>query len=189
MGAGANPASVESTAAQIELVRPWRRATLLAAGVAALELVLIVILALVVAGRSLVPHGQSAAAARPAPAPKHAPATGPAAKPRHRPSHAGRILPRSKTGVVILNGNGISGAAAETATIVRARGYRVADTRNAPRSGYPTWRLMTAPGYAAEAQRFARDLDFPLSRIGPLDGMTPSELHGAKLVLILGTSR
>lgn len=180
---------MESTAAQIELVRPWRRATLVAAGVAAVELVLLIILALVVTGRSLVPHGQSAAAARPAHASKHATAPAPAAKPKHRPPHAGRILPRSKTGIVILNGNGVSGAAAETATIVRARGYLVADTRNAPRTGYPTWRLMTAPGYVAEAKRFARDLDFPLSRIGPLDGMTPRELHGAKLVLILGTSR
>jgi hypothetical protein len=48
---------------------------------------------------------------------------------------------------------------------------------------------MTAPGYAAEAIRFARDLDLSRSRVGPLDGMTPKQLHGAKLVLILGTNR
>jgi hypothetical protein len=48
---------------------------------------------------------------------------------------------------------------------------------------------MAAPGYAAEAVRFARDLDLARSRVGPLDGMTPRQLHGAKLVLILGTSR
>jgi hypothetical protein len=181
---------VESTAAQIELVRPWRRATLVAAGVAGLELVLLIILALVLAGRSLLPDVHSAAAARKAPATKHSSVARPAAaKPKPRPPHAGRVLPRAKTGVVVLNGNGISGAAAETAAVVRARGYVVTDTRNAPRSGYPTWRLMTAPGYVAEAKRFARDLDFPLSRIGPLDGMTPRGLHGAKLVLIIGTSR
>jgi hypothetical protein len=91
--------------------------------------------------------------------------------------------------VIVLNGNGINGAAAQAATIVRARGYRVTDTKNAPRTGYPTWRLMTAPGYAAEALRFARDLDLSKSRVGPLDGMTPKQLHGAKLVLILGASR
>jgi hypothetical protein len=108
---------------------------------------------------------------------------------RVTPVHAHRALPRSKTSVLILNGNGINGAAAQAATFVRARGYPVTATRNAPRTGYPTWRLMTAPGYAAEAKRFARDLDLPRAQVGPLDGMTPRQLHGAKLVLILGLSR
>ena len=181
---------MDSPAPQIELVRPWRRATLVASGVAAIELIALVILGVVLLGRSLAPHVHAAAAqaareTRHASAPaKHKANSKPAA-----PAHAARMLPRSKTGVLVLNGNGINGAAAEASAIVRARGYRVAGTKNAPRTGYPTWRLMTAPGYAAEAIRFARDLDLPRTRVGPLDGMTPRQLHGAKLVLILGTSR
>ena len=48
---------------------------------------------------------------------------------------------------------------------------------------------MAAPGFAAEARRFARDMGLGQSRVGPLDGMIPRQLHGAKLVLILGSSR
>jgi hypothetical protein len=172
--------------AQIELIRPWRTATLVASGVAAVELIALVVLGLV-----LGPHVH-AAAAKAAREPKHAAAA--AAKHEARPkpvrhAHAARILPRSKIGVVVMNGNGINGAAAQAASIVRARGYAVTATKNAPRTGYPTWRLMTAPGYAAEAIRLARDLDLGRSRVGPLDGMTTKQLHGAKLVLILGTNR
>jgi len=181
---------VDPPAAQIELVRPWRTATLVTAGIAAVELVLLVILGVVVLGRSLAPHVHTAAA-RAARAQKHvapAPAKQAAPQPAHR-AHTGRILSRSKTGILILNGNGINGAAAAAATVVRSRGYLVTATKNAPRTGYPTWRLMAAPGYGDEAIRFARDLNLARARVGPLDGMIPRQLHGAKLVLILGASR
>ena len=174
--------------AQIELVRPWRTATLVATGVAALELLALVGLGMVVLGRSVAPHVH-AAAAHAAHPPKHHAAPQPA-KRAHRPqAHLVRLLSRSKTAVLILNGNGINGAAAQAAAVVRSRGYAVTDTRNAPRIGYPTWRLMAAPGYAGEATRFARDMGLGRSRVGPLDGMIPRQLHGAKLVLILGASR
>ena len=176
------------TPAQVELVRPWRTATMVATTVAGLELVLLVVLGLVVLGRSVAPHVH-AAAARAALAPKHHAAPKPAKATHARAAHSARLLPRAKTSVLILNGNGIEGAAAQAAGIVRARGYAVTDTRNAPRSGYPTWRLMAAPGYAAEARRFARDMGLAQSRVGPLDGMIPRQLHGAKLVLILGAER
>jgi LytR cell envelope-related transcriptional attenuator len=180
--------------AQVELVRPWRTATLVAGGIAGVELVLLVLLGILLLGRSVAPQVR-AAAARAAAAPTHhaAPAASASktkAKPASRhPAHPGRLLPRAKTSVLILNGNGINGAAAQAAGIVRSRGYAVTDTKNAPRTGYPTWRLMAAPGYAAEASRFARDMGLAQSRVGPLDGMIPRQLHGAKLVLILGTSR
>ncbi len=189
--AGANPASVDTPAAQIELVRPWRTATLVASCVAGIELVLLVVLGVVVLGRSVAPHVR-AAAAKAAHASKHHVASVPhPAKLTHarHPAAAARLLPRSKTSVLILNGNGINGAAAQAATIVRSRGYAVKDTRNAPRIGYPTWHLMAAPGYVREARRFATDMGLYQSRVGPLDGMTPRQLHGAKLVLILGSSR
>jgi hypothetical protein len=177
--------------APVDLIRPWRTATLVASCVAGVELVLLVVLGVVLLGRSVAPHVR-AAAAKAAQAPKHhaEPASVRPAKQRRRHApHVARLLPRSKTSVLILNGNGINGAAAEAATIARSRGYAVSDTRNAPRTGYPTWRLMAAPGYAGEARRFARDMGLFQSRVGPLDGMTPRQLHGAKLVLILGASR
>jgi len=181
---------VESPAGHVELVRPWRTATLVAGSLAGIELVLIVVLGVILLGRSLSPHVHTAAA-QAARAHKHA-AAAPKKKadpaPVHR-AHPGRVLPRSKTGVLILNGNGINGAAAEAAVVVRSRGYRVTATKNAPRTGYPTWRLMAAPGYAAEAVRFARDIGLGRARVGPLDGMIPRQLHGAKLVLILSATR
>jgi hypothetical protein len=171
--------------ATIDIVRPWRLATLVAGGLAALELVLLVVCALLLAGRSLVPHASAAS---------HHRTTVPAAakaikKGTFRPPAALPLLPRTRTGVLILNGNGVQGAAAEAATLVQARGYRIKEVGNAQRSGYPTWRLMYAPGRDAEAKRFARDLNMPPSEVGPLDGMTAKQLHGGQLVLILGATR
>ena len=120
--------------AQVELVRPWRTATLVAAAIAAVELVLLVVLGVIVLGRTVAPHVH-AAAARAALATKHhaarasVHATRPASR---RPAHAARLLPRSKTSVLILNGNGINGAAAAAASVAHSRGYRVTATRNAP---------------------------------------------------------
>src|SRR5207247_5792430 len=116
---GANPASVDTPAAQIELVRPWRTATLIASCIAGLELVLLVVLGVVVLGRSVAPHVREAAA-KAARAPKHHAAPTPAsAKVAHvrRPARAAHLLARSKTAVLILNGNGINGAAAQAASI------------------------------------------------------------------------
>ena len=175
-----------SSPATVELVRPWRLATLVASALAALELVLLVVCGLILAGRSLVPR--TAAPARPAHVAK---ATPKAAAPHvfRPPASLVAKLPRAKTGVLILNGNGVAGAAAQAASLVTSRGYVVKEVGNAPRTGYPTWRLMYGPGYAGEAKRFGRDLGMPASQIGPLDGMKPKQLHGGQLVLILGSAR
>jgi LytR cell envelope-related transcriptional attenuator len=173
--------------ASVELIRPWRVATLVASGLAALELVLLVVCGLILAGRSLVPN--ESAAAKPARAAKAAPAAKPAHHAFRPPARVVAKLPRSRTGVLILNGNGVSGAAAQAAALIRARGYLIKEVGNAPRTGYPTWRLMYGPGYAGEAKRFGKDLRMPTSQIGPLDGMKPRQLHGGQLVLILGSAR
>ena len=185
-------ASVDTPATQIELVRPWRTATFVAAGVAAVELVLLVVPAVALLGRSLAPHIHAAAAQAAAPrrSTRRGSRAGEATRSRDRPPHAARDPapledrrpdPERQRGQRRGRpGGGGSSAPAATAS---------ADTKNAPRSGYPTWRLMAAPGYAAEAKRFARDIDLRPRRVGPLDGMTPKQLHGAKLVLILGVSR
>ncbi len=146
---------------------------------------LLVIAAIVLLGKSVAPHVHAAAArealAKPA---KSRPA--PAAKPT-RPPHAVATVPRARIGVIVLNGNGVQGAAAEAAALVSARGYPVRKVGNAPRTGYATTAVFFAPGYAGEAKRFAKDMN--LGHVGPLDGMTPRQLHGARLVLLLGATR
>jgi hypothetical protein len=169
---------------QLELIRPWRTATLVVALVAAVELCLLVVAALILAGRSLVPHDTAAAA----PAVKK----GVVHTFTPPPVHVAKVvahLPRAKVNVIILNGNGVHGAAASAAALVTARGYKVKEVGNAKRTGYPAWQLMYGPGFAGEAKRFARDLGMSASTVGPLDGMKPKALHGSQLLLILGSSK
>ena len=125
---------------QLELVRPWRTATLVAAGIAAVELALLVVAGLILVGRSIAPHAHSAAAATPKAVVR------PAAAPKPHLAPVVAHLPRSKVGVIILNGNGIHGAAASAAALVSARGYVVKQVGNARSTGYPAWRRRTAPG-------------------------------------------
>jgi LytR cell envelope-related transcriptional attenuator len=177
---------VDHPIASHDLVRPWRTATVVATGVAVLELVLLVIAGLVLLGREVAPHVQ-AAAKREALAPKPAVKAAPAARKHHRSAPARPRLTRAHTGVLVLNGNGIQGAAAEAAALAKARGYLVKRVGNAPRAGYPHTIVMYRPRFRAEALRFGRDLS--LRVVVPLDGMKPAQLHGAHLVLVLGASR
>jgi hypothetical protein len=87
----------------------------------------------------------------------------------------------------VLNGNGVQGAAAAAAARVKARGYPVRKVGNAPRTGYARTSVFFAPGYEGEAKRFARDMK--LGQVGPLDGMKPAQVRGARLVLLLGATR
>jgi hypothetical protein len=178
---------VDHPVASHELIRPWRTATVIATGVATLELVLIVIGGLMLIGRSVTPHAEAAAkrdkvVAKPAAATK-----GPARHAHHRAAPARHALPRGKTRLVVLNGNGVSGAAAETAAVAKSRGYVVKEVGNAPRTGYPRTMVMYRPPFRAEGLRLAHDMG--LSLVGPLDGMRPAQLHGAQLVVRLGASR
>jgi hypothetical protein len=173
---------VDTPIHQLEAVRPWRTATLVAVGIAAVELALLVVAGLILAGRSIAPHAHSAAAT-----PKTVRHS--AAGPKRHLAPLVAHLPRSKIGVIILNGNGIHGAAASAAALVSARGYVVKQVGNATNTGYPAWRLMYGPGFAGEAKRFVRDLGMSAATFGPLDGMKPARLHGAQLVLILGAAK
>jgi hypothetical protein len=86
--------------------------------------------------------------------------------------------------VLVLNGNGRSGAAGAEARQLRARGYPVRGVGNASRSDYATSIVMYAPGYRAEGFRLGRELGVRI--VTPLDGLRPAGLHGAKLALIVG---
>ena len=94
------------------------------------------------------------------------------------------LLPRRLVSVTILNGNGVSGAAASEASRVRARGYIVGQVGNAPRGSYGHSVVMYRAGRVREARRLARDLGVAI--VSPLDGLRKGDLHGAKLALVVG---
>jgi LytR cell envelope-related transcriptional attenuator len=100
-------------------------------------------------------------------------------------SAAGKpTLSRAQTTVLILNGNGINGAAGAAASVLHHFRYRVRSVGNAPRMDYPRSLVMFRPGMRAEALRFGHDLGVKL--VGPLDGLRIGAIHGAKLVYVLG---
>jgi hypothetical protein len=157
-----------------DLIRPWRRATIAVSAVAAVELLLLSIVAIALFGKPVLHHFQSSAASAAAP-PKREAAKSSPAKP---------MLPRSEVVVMVLNGNGQAGAAHAAAARVQSKGYMLGNVGNAPRI-MPNTMVMFRPGFAAEGRRLAHDLRVRIAR--PLDGMRPSQLLGAHLVLILGT--
>jgi hypothetical protein len=150
---------------------PWRTIAVVAAALAMLEL-----LGLVVVGVALVAKPMAHRAITEA---KKAPAV---TKPKPEPMLP--LLPRRLVSVTILNGNGVSGAAASEASRVRARGYLVGEVGNAPRSGYGRSVVMYRAGRRGEALRLARDLR--ILRVSPLDGLRPRDLLGAQLAVVVG---
>ncbi len=172
---------MEQTAPHSEaLVQPWRRATLVTGTVAVVELALLVVAGLFLFARPLAHEARTQAVVRHTAAAKPHPVRRDAAvKPKPR-----KLLPRVRTTVMVLNGNGRAGAAAEEAALVRTRGYPVGLVGNAPRGSARTV-VMYRPGYAPEARRLAHDLG--LSYVAPLDGMRVTALHGAKALIVLGT--
>jgi hypothetical protein len=159
-------------AASFEAVRPWRTAALVASGVAALELLVLVVAGVILIGRPLTTH-RAKAASQP-------PASRTQTKPERR-----ALLPRARTPVLVLNGNGQAGAAHAEAARVSSRGYPISSVGNAttPNSGPSV--VMYRPGFAREANRLAHDLR--ISVVGALDGIPLSNLHGAKLAVVLGS--
>lgn len=170
---------MDSHAPSAPALRPWRTATLVASAIAAVELVL-----LVVAGVALLapPLSNHARKARTAPAPKRQ--AKPPPKPPPAPVERAPRLSRADTPILVLNGNGVSGAAGAEAAEVRSLGYAVSGVANARRSDYPTSLVMYRPGYRPEARRLARDLGVRV--VGPLDGMRPPELGRAKVAVVVG---
>jgi len=159
------------------LVQPWRTAALVAGGVAAVELIV-----LVVVGGALITKPSAGAAVR------HSARTAVAASRHvaktHRAAPRTVLVARGKVTVLVLNGNGRRGAAAETARRVSGRGYRIGGVGNAPRSDFTRSLVMYRAGFEAEGRRLARDLGIGI--VGPLDGLVNSQLHGAQTVVVVG---
>jgi hypothetical protein len=161
-------------AVPFEAVRPWRTAAVVASGVAAVELLALIVTATFLLGHSVTSHGAAAAA-------KAA-----SRKPATKTPAARAILPRTKTRVIVLNGNGQAGAAASEAAAIRSRGYRISAVGNAPQSTRGPTLVMYRPGFAAEGRRLARDAGIGI--VTALNGLRPSSLQRAQLVIVLGAS-
>lgn len=159
--------------------RPWRTATLVASAVAALELVLLLVAGIALFARPL-SQQVKAAAVKHATAPRAAPTPA-----RRRPAVPAKpSLTRAQTSILVLNGNGLTGAAGAAAARVRRRGYVVADVGDAARTNYPTSVVMYRPGFRPEGVRLARDLGVRV--VGPLDGLRVRDLMGAHAALVIG---
>jgi hypothetical protein len=139
----------------------------------------------VLVGRSSASGGHPAATATVATKPAHAAtahvAKPPPVKPRHHPS----ALPApARTPVMVLNANGVAGAASALAAQLQRYGYPTPVVTNARQRGVPPT-VMYARGYGPAARALARRIGHILY-VTPLDGVRPSELHGAKLVVYVG---
>jgi hypothetical protein len=161
------------------LVRPWRTAAYVAAAVAAVELVVL----LLIGGGKLVGYVSDRVELA---AQEHVLATPKShARPVARNKAPAPVAkrPRHKVAVLVLNGNGRTGAAATAAARVHGRGYRIGVVTNAPRQ-VPRSIVMYRPGFAGEGKRLGRDLGVKL--VTPLDGMRVRDLGRSQLVFILG---
>jgi hypothetical protein len=117
------------------------------------------------------------------------------AKPRteHVVSHVKKVAPppshplraRSSVRVLVLNGNGVQGAASTTAARLQASGYRIGGAENAARHDYARSMVMYVPGWVKEARRVAHDTGIRM--IAPVDGLRPRTLKGSKVVVLLGS--
>jgi LytR cell envelope-related transcriptional attenuator len=88
--------------------------------------------------------------------------------------------------VLVLNGNGVSGAAGGEATGLLARGYRHAIPTDAPNLDYVRSVVLFRPGWGREAERLAHDARIPT--VAPLDGRIAAPYGHVPLVVILGAN-
>jgi LytR cell envelope-related transcriptional attenuator len=158
---------------------PWRTATVVLGGVAAFQFVLVIVLLVALLAEPVSQHVAEAAEKKVmAPVVKKQPVVTKSA------GSAAPGLARSETTVIVLNGNGLQGAAHEMADRVRAKGYAIGSVGNAPSTDFARSLVMYRSGFAAEGKRIAKDLGIKV--VGPLDGMKRSQLLGAHVAVIIG---
>jgi len=167
-------------AQQLPRAFPWRSAALVTATIAAVELV-----ALIAGGTALLARPVHHAAAKPVRT-----TAGAAARPVFRVPAAAKVpsvplRPRSYVAVLVLNGNGVQGAAGTEAARLQGLGYRIGGATNAVRHDYARSMVMYAPGYGKEARRLSRDTGIRM--VAPADGLTRAALKASPLVLLLGS--
>lgn len=150
---------------------PWRTAALVAGVVALAELTALIALASV-----RVFHVHHSTTSTPVvSSPSRTATKKPAALP---------LRPRSRVTVLVLNGNGVAGAAGTEATRLLSSGYRHALAADAP-STYAQSVVLFRPGWQREAQRLAHDVG--IRAVTPLDVTLAPADRGDQVVLILGS--
>jgi len=157
----------------------WRTATLVAGGVAAAELLVLLVIGLPMLGQAVSSHVRTAAEHKvfaPEPEPQQ----------QLQQKDETKLLPRRQTAILVLNGNGRSGAAAQEGREVHRLGYRIAGVGNANRTNFAHTIVMYRPGRRDEAQRLAKDVGAKV--VAPLDGMRLRDMMGAHVALVLGST-
>jgi Na+-transporting methylmalonyl-CoA/oxaloacetate decarboxylase gamma subunit len=171
---------------EYEPLQPWRAAAMIATGVAAVELFLLLLIGFVLGAKAFSAKTETATMAaikREAPQAaqtQSADNKSAASDKKQKPA----ILARGRTSVVVLNGNGIPGAAAVSADKAHSLHYIVTATGNAPSTEFARSMVMFRPGFKPAAQRLAKDMG--VKAVTPLDGITRGDLQGAQLALIIG---
>jgi hypothetical protein len=167
-------------------VTPWRTAAIVAAAVAAVELFVLVLVGVVFGAKLVTDKAETIVAQTQAARTDATPPASDDGATTKQTKQAAPVaeLPRSRTSVIVLNGNGIPAAAAVGAERVRKFDYIIAGTDNAPRSDFQRSVVMFRPGFEGEAIRLAKDLK--VKRTVPLDGMTKRDLQGAHIAFIIG---
>jgi hypothetical protein len=150
------------------------------------ELVLLIVIALAFIAKPFAGGDEKPVSGAKATAQTEAAGKGAAAEEAARVDPVFAKIPRAQTAVLVLNGNGVAGAANNVAKRVRTLDYPVSGIGDAARRDFPKTIVMYRPGFEGEAQRLARDLRLELRRAVPLDGMRPAELGSAKLAVIVG---
>lgn len=148
--------------------RSWPRAAIVTAAIAGLELVVLIVIALAFIAKPFADDAASKATAE------------------RQQEQAAAIAPRTETPVLVLNGNGLAGAAGAAAKQMRKLNYQVTGIGDASRRDFERTLVMYSDGARPEAVRLARDLGLPAKRAVPLDGMRERDLLGADLALVLG---
>jgi hypothetical protein len=166
---------------------PWRTAAIVAAAVAAVELFILVLVGVIFGAKLLTDHAEKAIVT--ATGAKISATASPVTETKTKKASTTKStpvaeLPRRRTSIVVLNGNGLPGAAAVSAERMRHFHYIIAATGNAPRTDFPRSLVMYRKGYEGEAIRLAHDLH--IRRVTPLDGLEVRDLQGAHLALIIG---
>jgi len=154
---------------------PWRTAALVVGAIALVELIVLLSLGVV----HLVPKKHAVAATTGV-------VTHRAAVPKAPPVPTHPLRARNAVHVLVLNGNGVQGAAASEESRLQLEGYRIAGARNAARHNYAQSMVLYVPGWIKEARRLAHDAGVRV--VAPVDGLRPSSLKGSKLVVVLGSA-
>jgi hypothetical protein len=169
-----------SFATSIELpAQSWRKLSMTLGAIAVAEALVIVVAAIVLVAKPFAHHLRDAALKQSSPSFDKT-KTGP-------DSPAGKAkLTRRQTVVMVLNGNGRSGAAGATAGRLRHIGYRIGTVGNARRTDYPKSLIMYKGGYRPEAIRLAHEMRVKI--VGPLDGIRPKAMGRADVAYVVGAS-